>query len=222
MLDSIALYTAGAAFLGGVVAMLPKRTRRKGAIAAAVGAGVVIAVFAWPASEKRVETKVTKLDDIMPVWQFDERHAIDIAAPPEKVFAAIRGVTANEIFLFRTLTAIRRGGRRSGQNILNAPETKPLLDVATRSGFRYLADDPPHEIVVGSVIERPDVTLATMNFRVTPNANGSTLTTETRVYARTPAAARRFAIYWRIIHPGSDIIRRSWLRAIKRRAEAAP
>jgi hypothetical protein len=30
---------------------------------------------------------------------------------------------------------------------------------------------------------------------------------------------RRFAIYWRRIHPGSDIIRRMWLRAIKLRAE---
>jgi hypothetical protein len=33
--------------------------------------------------------------------------------------------------------------------------------------------------------------------------------------------ARQFAVYWRLIHPGSDIIRRMWLRAIKRRAERA-
>jgi hypothetical protein len=33
-------------------------------------------------------------------------------------------------------------------------------------------------------------------------------------------AHRTFAVYWRIIRPGSGIIRRSWLEAIKRRAEA--
>jgi len=37
--------------------------------------------------------------------------------------------------------------------------------------------------------------------------------------AGTDAARRSFAVYWRIIHPGSDIIRRMWLRAVKLRAE---
>ena len=59
-----------------------------------------------------------------------------------------------------------------------------------------------------------------MNFLVTPAGPGnSTISTETRVYADDAAAIHRFAIYWRLIHPGSDIIRRMWLRAIKERAE---
>lgn len=59
-----------------------------------------------------------------------------------------------------------------------------------------------------------------MNFLVTPDEHGgSNIATETRVFANSDSARRRFAIYWRIIHPGSDIIRRMWLRAIKRRAE---
>ena len=59
-----------------------------------------------------------------------------------------------------------------------------------------------------------------MNFLVAPDAHGgSTISTETRIYANSEAALRRFAIYWRVIHPGSDIIRRMWLRAIKQRAE---
>ena len=45
------------------------------------------------------------------------------------------------------------------------------------------------------------------------------LTTETRVFATDPSARRRFAVYWRVIYPGSALIRRSWLDAIKRRAE---
>jgi hypothetical protein len=59
-----------------------------------------------------------------------------------------------------------------------------------------------------------------MNFAVTPTEDGgSTVATETRVYANSPAALRRFGIYWRLIQPGSDIIRRMWLRAIALRAE---
>jgi len=40
----------------------------------------------------------------------------------------------------------------------------------------------------------------------------------TRVFASGPAARRRFAAYWRVIYPGSALIRRMWLRAIERRA----
>jgi len=39
-----------------------------------------------------------------------------------------------------------------------------------------------------------------------------------RAYANSPPARRRFAAYWRVIYPGSAIIRRMWLRAIERRA----
>jgi hypothetical protein len=59
-----------------------------------------------------------------------------------------------------------------------------------------------------------------MNFLVRPDDHGgSTISTETRIYANNRSTLRRFTIYWRIIHPGSDIIRRMWLRAIKQRAE---
>jgi hypothetical protein len=212
----------------------------RGAILAATGLVIVIVVLSLPASTKTVSTPATKLDEWMPAWQFDEEHSIHIDAPPEKVFAAIREVRADEILFFRTLIAIRRCGEPGPESIMNAPENKPLLDVATQSTFIYLADEPPREIVVGTVVVAPrgihasakltpeifhkqlplGVALATMSFLVTPNDHGgSTITSVTRVYANSPSTVRRFAIYWRIIHPGSDIIRRSWLRAIKRRAE---
>jgi hypothetical protein len=60
-----------------------------------------------------------------------------------------------------------------------------------------------------------------MNFRVTDEGKGWTrVTTQTRVVATDAAASRRFAVYWRIIYPGSAFIRRMWLAAIARRAEA--
>ena len=123
---------------------------------------------------------------------------------------------------------------------MNPPEKKPLLQVATETSFIYLADEPPRELVVGTVVSGPrairgvgklkpqlfretlprSLVLATMNFLVTPDGSGgSILSSETRVQANDPPALRRFARYWRLIHPGSDIIRRMWLRAIKLRAE---
>jgi hypothetical protein len=190
--------------------------------AAMIGAAllVVVIVLAWPVSESRVATPATHLDVAMPVWQFHERHATYVAASPDKVFAAIRAVTADDILFFRTLTAIRRLGRPLPPNILNAPKGEPILDIATRTGFRYLADDPPRELVVGTTVARG--VDAAMNFLVAPDGRGgSYVSTETRVFANTKRGARRFAIYWRVIHPGSDIIRRMWLRAIKHRAERA-
>src|SRR5438876_11082722 len=139
----------------------------------------------------------------MPNWQFDEQHLIHVGAPPEKVFEAIHAVRADEIFLFRTLIAIRRCGQPGPESIMNAPENKPLLDVATQTTFTYLADDAPREIVVGTVISAPrgihapakltpeifrktlppGVVLATMNYLITPDSNGgSTVSTETRVF----------------------------------------
>lgn len=154
----------------------------------------------------------------MPVWQFNEVHARRIAAPPEKVYEAIEQVRADEILFFRMLTWIRRGGRRLPQGILNAGIDRPLLEVATSTTFRYLADDPPHETVVGTCIA-PGTTGA-MNFLVQPDGDGSLVTTETRVFADNPRARRRFALYWSVIYPGSALIRRMWLRAIALRCES--
>jgi len=59
-----------------------------------------------------------------------------------------------------------------------------------------------------------------MNFRIEDASSAAcTLTTETRVYATDASTRRRLALYWRMIYPGSALIRRMWLRAIARRAE---
>jgi hypothetical protein len=197
-----------------------------------VGVGLTL-----PAPESRVTKAQTRLDEFMPVWQFSERHTIRIVAPPARVFEAIKNVRASEISLFNALTWIRRGGRPLPESILNAGDSAPLLDVATRSGFVYLADDPPKELVVGTVVVAPPgvrgtltpqtfkrrlppgFALAAMNFAVTPDGpDASHVSTETRVFANSPDARRRFARYWRIIYPGSALIRRMWLRAVERRA----
>jgi len=233
--------------LGGLslvrpLSILGIRTRRRGLVVVLAGMALAAAGMLLPAGETRVAVPRTHLDEFAPAYQFHESHEIHIAAPEERVYQAVNEVTANEIFLFRTLTWIRRLGRAGPESILDAPEEQPLLDVATRTSFLTLAEEPSREVLVGTLVvapadltippeptpswfkalDRPGFAKATMNFRVEAAAPGRcVLTTETRVYATDGASRRRFAAYWRVIYPGSSLIRRMWLRAIKRRAEMA-
>lgn len=211
------LYCGFAAAFTGAIATLPRRTRRKGAWLFATGiASALIALF-WLATEKHADGVHAHIDEIMPRWQFEERHDIQIDASPDRIWAAIRDVTPREIRLLKTLSTIRCLGRCKGESILNSPDAEPILAAATRTGFRMLVDDPPCELVLETRIG-PRI-LAVMNFRL---EGGGHLTTTTRVFASTDSARREFAGYWRLIRPGSGIIRRSWLEAIKRRAESKP
>lgn len=240
MLGSLVLYTGLIiAFVGGVYTL---RSLRRGAAILAIGLGVAFTGFILPARERHVTDPATQLDGFAPTWQFSEVHQIRVQATPDRVFDAIKAVTANEILFFRTLTSVRRLGRPLPESILNAPAEMPLIEVATRSGFLRLADEAPRELVLGTIvaapaqyrgyrgpvtpeiyrnIRRPGFALATMNFLVRPDPRGgSRVSTETRVFATSSAARRRFAAYWRVIYPGSALIRRMWLRAIKKKAEA--
>lgn len=183
----------------------------------------------------------SELDHVTPSYQFREVHRITVRASAERAYGAIRAVTAGEIRFFRALTWLRRLGRPGPESILNAPERRPLLEVATRTSFLTLADSP-REIVVGTVVVAPPHTarprpttrveflaladqkghaLATMNFAIAQQADGGcVVSTETRVFATDESSRRRFAAYWRLISLGSAFIRVMWLRAIKRRAEA--
>lgn len=157
---------------------------------------------------------MSRLDELVPEFQFRERHSIRIDATSDAIFEAIRHVRADEIFFLRTMLAIRRGFRGGKESILNPARGTPILEVATRTGFEYLANDPPREVVIGMWVARG--VYAAMNFLV---EREGVLSTETRVHAKTATARRRFALYWFAIRAGSGFIRRMWLRAIRRRAE---
>lgn len=240
MLGSLLVY-AGVivTFVGGVYIL---RSPRRGVAMLAVGLGVTFTGFILPARERHVTDPATQLDHFAPTWQFNEFHELSVAAKPERVFDAIQSVPANEILFFRTLTSVRRLGRPLPESILNAPEQMPLIEVATRSGFLRLAEEAPRELVLGTIvaapaeyrgyrgpvtpeiyrtIRKPGFVLATMNFLVRPDPRGGSLvSTETRVFATSASTSRRFAAYWRVIYPGSALIRRMWLHAIKKRAES--
>ncbi|MBC8647745.1 MAG: DUF2867 domain-containing protein [Thermoanaerobaculia bacterium] len=184
------------------------------------------------------------IDRFMPVFHFEEHHEIRVRASPEQVFQAIREVTPVEVRSLGNLMRIRTlPARLLGRSPQRRTRSQPILDIATRSSFIYLANEPPNEVVLGTAgqfwkvsgtsvrvaspeeflaLSEPSVARAVMNFAVTDEGKGwSRVTTETRIAAPSPGARRRFAAYWRLIYPGSSIIRYGWLRAIKRRAEAA-
>jgi hypothetical protein len=215
------------------------------------GAGLVAAMVALlvpPEAARRSTRGPTRLDEFVPEFQFSEFHERFVRATPERIDRAIRTVPAEEIRLFRLFTWIRNPHRpwaTEPESILNPPSKTPILDVATRSGFVVLSDEPGREIVLGTLVVRPPGALlaipgdpaatarrfaelsapgwakAAMSFRIEPRADGSCrLTTETRIFATDTTTARRFATYWRFILPGSSLLRVTWLGAIAGRAES--
>jgi len=237
---------AGVISLLAPLAFLGIATRAQGAAVLGCGLALVAAGCLLPAREEHAAGAASRLDEFAPAWQFGEVHRLAIHAPRQRVYAAIKEVTAGEISLFRTLTWMRRLGRPGPVSILNPPADRALLDVAASSSFLPLAEDAGREIVLGTLVitppgwrpagrptpaayqalSAPGFAKALINFRVDDGARDGAgaedaciVTTETRVFATDAATRRRFAVYWRVIYPGSALIRVMWLRAIRLRAE---
>jgi hypothetical protein len=232
---------AGAAGVIWPLRWLHRKSRTRALIMLVIGIGAAYAITRITPSTS-TSAAANAIDEFAPAFHFREHHDITIAAPPDRVFTAIKAVSADEIALFNLFTGIRRFGQPGPESVLNAPDRQPILEVAVRTGFVLLADRPPREVVIGAVVVAPPGTRrpaeftshdyqalvragfakATMNFLVQDLGNGSSrVDTETRVFANDQATLDRFTPYWRVIFPGSSILRATWLRAIKTRAEKA-
>jgi len=153
------------------------------------------------------------LDELMPRYEFAERHSVRVAAPAERVDRALRELTLADVPLVRVLFALR-----------GLPRRGRVLDVVAGLG-RVLDDVPGEGIVIGvrGQFWRPlggddggAAAEAIADFRV----GEAELSTETRVHVADRDARRRFRRYWLVVRPFSGLIRRRVLRAAKRRAEA--
>ena len=115
--SGLIITTAGLVLLAKPIGRLRITTHSRGFVV--VGVGVILAGIGLilPVSESRVNGIKTRLDEFAPAWQFREFHTIGVAAPPARVFEAIKRVRADEILLFRTLTWIRRGGQPLPESI---------------------------------------------------------------------------------------------------------
>jgi hypothetical protein len=108
-------------------------------------------------------------------------------------------------------------------------------------GFVLLGERPGEQIVLGVVgrpwkprgdgldsldgpasfraYDRPGSVRCVWDFVAAPTASGTRLSTETRIAGTDAAGTRTFRRYWRIVMPGSALIRRDILRAVALRAE---
>jgi hypothetical protein len=184
------------------------------------------------------------LNEIVPEYDFGEVHEMRLCASPEGAMGAVRLVRLGEMPLVRLLFAMRSipayvTGKRGLPTDARAPLYGQMLDF----GFVSMGEEPGREVVCGGIgqmfevsggrtldfrdasefvaFREPGYAKVAMNFSARPLESGSELRTETRVVATDAASRRRFGRYWRLIQPGSALIRRNWLGAAKRRAERA-
>lgn len=182
------------------------------------------------------------IDTYMPDYQFNEVHTTRVHAPLATVFRAIQEVKASQITLLGLLFGVRTlPGRLLGRAGPRRSLDRPMLEIAQRSNFIMLDTSPDKEIVLGTIgqfwrltgqtniklntaaeflaFQQPGFAKSVMNFFLEPQAGGVHIRTETRVHPLDPATQRVFGRYWRIIYPGSALLRVTWLRAIKQQAE---
>ncbi len=171
------------------------------------------------------------IDQFLPDYQFRECHVCRVRAHPGAVLEAVRVCDLGRSPLVRALFRLR--GMPTGLMTITDMETM---------GFRLLGHEAERELVLGLIgrfwtfsggiqtfepeafrsFDRPAVAKATISFRVRAEPSAvSRLTTETRVWCPNNAIRRRFYFYWSAIRPFSGMVRREWLRLIKRHAERA-
>jgi hypothetical protein len=168
----------------------------------------------------------------LPDYDVHEVHSLWVPAAPDAAWEAVQAVSAREVRLFSPLMRLRTLGR--SRRVFDP--SAPLLGRLSAAGFMQLGERPGEELVVGAIgrfwspfgnrprpvedfagFDEPGYAKAALNFRVEAERGGSRITTETRIVGTDRAATRKFRRYWLLIRLGSGAIRRSWLKAIRRR-----
>lgn len=189
-----------------------------------------------------------RIDDFMPEYQFYEYHEVIVNAPAETAARAMKEVSFADIPVAVWLMKIRamasgefKKSPPKNTESNQGPFSQPILKLFAQpgNGFLVLDDEIPYEYVGGmagkpwSNDRPPDISgpdefrtfnmpgniKVAFNLHVVDMENGtSRLSSETRIVCIDESARRLFSRYWRIIYPGSAIIRRVWLNAIVERA----
>ena len=188
--------------------------------------------------------RVSLLEQLMPRFDARSQHAMQVHAPAQAVFTAVGSVTVKEVRFLRLLEFIRALPGLSATRRLDVPTLAAPLIVSFTRGARLLGAQPPEEVVAGAIgrfwrlagnepvvfgspeefrnFTDPGFAKAVVGFRLDPRPSGTLLTTETRFVTTDEATHRLMSRYWRVIRPGSNLIRTEWLRAIRRHAIRAP
>jgi len=171
------------------------------------------------------------VDEVMPEYDFFERHETIIAAPRDAVRDALDKWTPASSFLWRWLLRLRGLGRPQGtlrqwaesNGFLCLAETEDEV-VYGQSGRFWALDErgslaSPKSVEEFRAFDDPASAAAVMNFLTQAVGPRRTrLYTETRVRALSHGSRRRFRLYWLLIRPFSGLLRRAMLNDIKNAA----
>ena len=94
-----------------------------------------------------------RLNEFLPNYEFNEIHAVTVNAPPERVFAALKSLTAAELspLIFLLLDIRYLPTRLLKKSAPGSLQGGPFLDELYKQGFIPLTEEPGCEIVFGLV-----------------------------------------------------------------------
>jgi hypothetical protein len=180
------------------------------------------------------------IDRFLPDYDVVEHHAVDVDAPVDEAYRAVKDVD-----LARSPVVLALLFARGLPHLFTGavkPKRQLRLDDIVESGFVVLGEEPDRELVLGIVgkfwqlssgvhriehdefigFDTPGFAKAAWNLVVSARpGGGSRVETETRVVSTDDEARRQFSRYWWLIGRFSALIRRVMLRNIKRDAESA-
>jgi hypothetical protein len=197
----------------------------------------ITASLFWPVQLIKAHTG-NVIDQLAPEYASNEYHERIINASPSTIKDAFRITGVGDIPIVHLLMKIR-----------GIAEEKDMSDEASKTEFETgILRTPDFDWIVVDSIEcitfmimnvstktpppilktieqfnafnEPGYNKVAVNFRFKPLGNGQTLvSTETRNFAPVASDNQRFARYWRVIYPGSALIRRVWLDTLAKKAE---
>jgi Protein of unknown function (DUF2867) len=178
---------------------------------------------------------INPLDELLPCFDFSERHSIDISAPDSRIMNAVATWRNEDDPLVRAAIRLREMPARllghARQRHLDLTDFTVLErrgDTALVYGLvgafwqpSYgLCDIPSADAFLAP--RHDDVCKLALGFTVqTGSGNTHRLVTETRVLCITGRARRDFMPYWYLIRPVSGLIRRRMLATIREQSETS-
>lgn len=205
---------------------------------------ICLASILWPAAVRKSPTSNQYIDKFLPDYAFNEVHTVRIKGTPDEIKSVLHVMGVKDIPIVHLLMKIRGIADEDVDMSDRASKSNSASDTFSTPDFNFfvLSDEefitfmilkssilikskvaaPPEVNSPEEFLEfsKPRYVKVAMNFRFDAVGNGETvLSTETRIHGTGHSDAQRFARYWRVVYPGSAIIRRVWLDAIRKRVE---